>query len=170
MTHELKLGFFLKKGRIHINNLDELTDDGRTILDMIKSGDDATFQKCCELLQENLSVLYITSGVYELEEIFEGDEDEIEANEIKVVKIFKTEGDEICFSAEGSFTIPVSREIKNEDHLREIEEELEGSFDNGVTIQVLVFEEDEDDPFADLNGGDGDMISGWEGLGVRVLN
>ena len=170
MSYELKLGFFLKKGRIHINNLDELTDDGRTILDMIKSGDDATFQKCCELLQENLSVLYITSGVYELEEIFEGDEDEIEANEIKVVKIFKTDGDEICFSAEGSFTIPVSREIKNEDHLREIEEELEGSFDNGVTIQVLVFEEDEDDPFADLNGGDGDMISGWEGLGVRVLN
>ena len=170
MSYELKLGFFLKKGRIHINNLDELTDDGRTILDMIKSGDDTTFQKCCELLQENLSVLYITSGVYELEEIFEGDEDEIEANEIKVVKIFKTEGDEICFSAEGSFTIPVSREIKNEDHLREIEEELEGSFDNGVTIQVLVFEEDEDDPFADLNGGDGDMISGWEGLGVRVLN
>jgi len=170
MSYELKLGFFLKKGRIHINNLDELTDDGRTILDMIKSGDDATFQKCCELLQENLSVLYITSGVYELEEIFEGDEDEIEADEIKVVKIFKTDGDEICFSAEGSFTIPVSREIKNEDHLREIEEELEGSFDNGVTIQVLVFEEDEDDPFADLNGGDGDMISGWEGLGVRVLN
>jgi hypothetical protein len=170
MSYELKLGFFLKKGRIHINNLDELTDDGRTILDMIKSGDDATFQKCCELLQENLSVLYITSGVYELEEIFEGDEDEIEANEIKVVKIFQTEGDEICFSAEGSFTIPVCREIKNEDHLREIEEELEGSFDNGVTIQVLVFEEDEDDPFADLNGGDGDMISGWEGLGVRVLN
>ena len=121
-------------------------------------------------MQENLSVLYITSGVYELEEIFEGDEDEIEADEIKVVKIFKTDGDEICFSAEGSFTIPVSREIKNEDHLREIEEELEGSFDNGVTIQVLVFEEDEDDPFADLNGGDGDMISGWEGLGVRVLN
>lgn len=170
MSHELNLGFFLKKGSIHINNLDELTDDGQAILDMIKSGDDATFQKCCELLQENLSVLYITSGVYELEEIFEGDEDEIEANEIKVVKIFKTEGDEICFSAEGSFTIPVSREIKNEDHLREIEEELEGSFDNGVTIQVLVFEEDEDDPFADLNGGDGDMISGWEGLGVRVLN
>lgn len=170
MSHELKLGFYVKKGSIHINNLDELTDDGQAILDMIKSGDDATFQKCCELLQENLSVLYITSGVYELEEIFEGDEDEIEANEIKVVKIFKTEGDEICFSAEGSFTIPVSREIKNEDHLREIEEELEGSFDNGVTIQVLVFEEDEDDPFADLNGGHGDMISGWEGLGVHVLN
>ena len=170
MSHELKLGFYVKKGSILINDKDELSDDGRTILDMIKSRDGASFQKCCELLQENLSVMYITSGVYELEEIFEGYEDEIEADQIKVVKIFETERDEICFSAEGSFTIRVSREIKDEDHLREIEEELEGSFDNGVTIQVLVFEEDEDDPFADLNGGYGDMISGWDELGVRVLN
>ena len=170
MYYHLKLGFYLKKGSIQINNADELTDDGRSILDMIKSGDDAYFPKCCELLQENLSVMYITSGVYELDEIFEGAEDEIEADEIKVVKIFKTEGDEICFSAEGSFTIQVSREISDENYLREIESELEDSFDNGVTVQVLVFKENEDDPFADLNGGYGDMISGWDGLGVRVLN
>ena len=89
-------------------------------------------------------MMYITSGVYEL--------------------------DEICFSAEGSFTIQVSREISDENHLREIDSELEGSFDNGVTVQVLVFKENEDDPFANLNGGYGDMISGWDELGVRVLN
>ena len=170
MAHELRLGFYLKKGSIKINNLDKLSEDGRAILDMIKSGKDENFQKCCDLLQENLSVLYITSSVYELEEIFDSDDDEIEADEIKVVKIFKTVGDEICFSAEGSFTILVSREIATEDQLREIEEELDGSFDNGVVIQVPIFEDNDDDPFGEQNGGDGDTISGWEELGVHVKN
>lgn len=170
MSHELKLGFYLKKGSIQINNLDELSDDGRAILDMIKSGNDDNFQKCCDLLQQNLSVMFLNSNVYELEEIFESDDDEIEADEIKVVKIFKVEGDEICFSAEGNFTIQVSREITNDDQLREIEEELEGSFDNGVCVQVPVFKEDLDDPFGEPNGGDGDVISFWEGLGVHVIS
>lgn len=170
MAHELRLGFYLKKGSIKINNLDKLSEDGRAILDMIKSGNDESFQKCCDLLQENLSVLYIASNVYELEEIFDSDDDEIEADEIKVIKIFKTADDEICFSAEGSFTIQVSREIATEDQLREIEKELDCSFDNGVAIQVPIFEENDDDPFEEQNGGDGDTITNWEGLGVHVIN
>ena len=170
MAHELKLGFYIKKGSIKINNLDELSGDGRVILDMIKSGRDEEFQKCRDLLQDSLSALYIISNVYELAEIFDSDDDEIKADEIKIVKIFKTVGDEICFSAEGSFTLLVSREIATEDQLREIEEELDGSFDNGLVIQVPIFEDHLDDSFGVQNGGDGDTISSWGELGVHVMN
>jgi hypothetical protein len=170
MPFELKLNFYLKKGSIIINDFTELTTDGRKILEMIKSEKDETFQECCKLLKENLSVLYITSNANELEEIFESDDDEITVNEFDVVKIFKVNHDEICFSVEGNFTLQVKRKIENEDQLRAIEDELGGSFDNGVTIQVPVFVENEDDPFAEPNGGDGDTISSWAGLGVSFKN
>lgn len=169
MTYKLNLGFYLKKGSLTINNTAELNEYGRSILDMIHNGDDKNFSKCCELLNEHLSAIYLTSNVYELEDIFDSDDDEIEASELKVVKIFKSDGDEICFSAEGSFTIPVSKAINTDEELRTIEEELDGKFDNGVSIQIPIFDENEDDPFAEPNGGDGDMISHWEALGVSVF-
>jgi hypothetical protein len=170
MTHKLTLGFYLQKGSITINDASQLNEEGNRILELVKSADDHKFKECCELLQENLSVMFITSNVYELEDIFDGDDEEIDADEVKVVKIFKAEGDEICFSAEGSVTIQVSKAINTEDELRQIEEELDGSFDNGLAIHVPIFNENEDDPFAEANDGDGDMISSWEGLAVSVIN
>jgi hypothetical protein len=170
MPHKLALGFYLKKGSITVNDTSQLTEEGNQILEMVKSADEHTFKECCELLQANLSVMFLTYGVYELEEIFDGDQDEIDADEVKVVKIFKAEGDEICFSAEGSVTIQVSKEINTEDELRQIEEELDGNFDNGLAFHVSIFNENEDDPFAEANDGDGDMISSWEGLAVSVIN
>lgn len=170
MTHKLNLGFYLKKGSITINDTSQLTEEGKQILEMVKSADEHTFKECCELLQANLSVMFLTYGVYELEEIFDGDQDEIDADEVKVVKIFKAEGDEVCFSAEGSVTIQVSKEINTEDELRQIEEELDGNFDNGLAFHVPIFNENEEDPFTETNGGDGDMISSWEGLAVSVKN
>jgi len=168
MTYTLNLGFYLQKGSITINDTSQLNEEGNRILEMVKSADDQKFKECCELLQENLSVMFITSNVYELEDIFDGDEEEIEADQVKVVKIYKTEGDEICFSAEGSINIQVSKAINTEDELRQIEKELEGSFDNGLAFNVQIFDENEEDPFAELNDGYGDMISSWEGLGVLV--
>lgn len=170
MTHKLNLGFYLQKGSITINDTSQLNEEGNRILEMVKSADEHKFKECCELLQENLSVMYLISNVYELEEIFDGDEEEIDADEVKVVKIFKTESDEICFSAEGSLTIQVSKAINTEDELRQIEEELDGSFDNGLAIHVPIFDENEEDPFSEPNDGDGDMISHWEGLAVSVKN
>ena len=63
MAHDLKLGLHLKRGSIQISNADELTHDGCAILDMAKSGNDDSFQKCCEILEKNLSMMYIISSV-----------------------------------------------------------------------------------------------------------
>ena len=170
MSFNLKLGFYVKKASVQVNNVDGLSNDGVALLDMVKNGNDENFQQCCDLLRKNLSVMFINSNTECLEEIFKGDDDEIEADEIKVVKVFKVEGDEICFSAEGSFTIEVLREIVNDDQLRKIEKELGGRFDNGVCVQVQVFKEPLDDLLSKPNEGDGDVISSWHGLGVHVIN
>ncbi len=38
MTHELKLGFYMKRASLVIDNLDELNSDGTRLLQLISEG------------------------------------------------------------------------------------------------------------------------------------
>ena len=164
----LHLGFHINVANININNTEELSESGKNILKLAKKGDDITFKECVSLLEKNLSVLYLSFNVYELEDVFDSSfEDEIDALEFKVVKVYKSKGDYINFDLEGSFKIAVTQEIKTEERLREIEEEFDGHFDNGVTVQVDIFNENDGDEL--VNDGMGDGIDGHEGLSIWVI-
>lgn len=104
MTHELKLGFYMKRASLVIDNLDELNPDGKRLLQLISEGyeDTGAFQKACSLLKENISALYITGNADELMEIFESD-DEIEADDIEIVKLSRPQDNEIMLTRPGTF-------------------------------------------------------------------
>lgn len=135
----------------------------------LESGDDPnSFKEACYLLQENLSALFITSNVDELEAIFK-EHAEIEADEIEVVKIGRPQENEILFSVQGRFTVPVTRAIPNNEIMEKIEDEFEGDFNNGLMVQVPIFEENLDDPSADVNDGEGDTLAFIESHNVFVI-
>ena len=170
MTHELKLGFYMKRASLVIDDLDELNPDGKRLLQLISEGyeDTEAFQKACSLLKENISALYITGNADELMEIFESD-DETEADDIEIVKLSRPQDNEIMLTLQGRFTVPVTRPITNDEILNQIAEEFEGDFANGLMVQVPIFEENLDDPFAEVNGGEGDTLTYIESYNVYVI-
>ena len=110
----------------------------------------------------------ITSNVDELEAIFK-EHAEIEADEIEVVKIGRPQENEILFSVQGRFTVPVTRAIPNNEIMEKIEDEFEGDFNNGLMVQVPIFEENLDDPSAGVNDGEGDTLAFIESHNVFVI-
>ena len=101
-------------------------------------------------------------------EIFESD-DEIEAYDIEIVKLSRPQDNEIMLTIQGRFTVPVTRPITNDEILTQIAEEFEGDFANGLMVQVPIFEENLDDPFAEVNGGEGDTLTYIESYNVYVI-
>ena len=101
-------------------------------------------------------------------EIFESD-DEIEAYDIEIVKLSRPQDNEIMLTLQGRFTVPVTRPITNDEILNQIAQEFEGDFANGLMVQVPIFEENLDDPFAEVNGGEGDTLTYIESYNVYVI-
>jgi reactive intermediate/imine deaminase len=78
MNHELNLSFFIKKCFFEIENTDELTPDGKKILDLEIKPNGPSFEEYKQLLKENLSVFYLPGNIYELEDIFVDPDEELE--------------------------------------------------------------------------------------------
>ena len=166
MNHELNLSFFIKKCFFEIENTDELTPDGKKILDLEIKPNGPSFEEYKQLLKENLSVFYLPGNIYELEDIFVDPDEELEIESYDIDRIYPLDKNTLCFSISGTFKILVNKPINSDEDLRSIEEELDGNFDNGVQVDFNFFDFDK---FEEPNGGS-ISFTDHEGLGVSFLN
>ena len=163
MSHNTKLEFWIKKCSFNILRPDELSLEGQKILELSLKADPSTFEECKDLLKDAITVSYLAGNVYELEDIFEDPDDEIEIEDFDIERIHPTEGTTIYFSLTGCFSVLTNRLIKSDQELRAIEEEFEGHFANGIQVDFNIFKEELED-----SANDGDLsFSGHEGLGVN---
>jgi len=131
----------------------KLLDLNRSFKGLDSDPKDPRFLEMKNLLEKNIFPVYMSEHAEEIDDswnsLFENFEEEEDADKFEVVKIYTHElrdgllfnsGEtSISFSVQGSFKLNMPKEIKTTEKLREIEDELGGNFDSGITINNYFF-------------------------------
>ena len=126
MEHSIRLGFRMKKASIRLGADSALTLAGQELLTLLLKSEVYEFQRVSAALKDALSVLYITSAVDELTEVFFDDGAEVSPKIVHITSCRLTDENEIQFDVSGSFDISATIPIESTARLREVEEEFEG--------------------------------------------
>ena len=153
----------MRKASICLGANSALTGAGRELLTLLRKPEVYEFQRISEALKDALSVLYITSAVDEFTEVFIDDDAEVSPKIVHITSCRLADENEIHFDVSGVFEIRVTDPIESTIRLRQVEEEFEGFFDNGIVVQVAIFESEGDDILSEA-----ELVTDYEELSVWV--
>ena len=131
----------------------KLLELNRRVKGLSTDSKDPRFLEMKNLLEKNIFPLYMPENAETIDDswnnLFENLGEEEDADKFEVVKIYTHEPRDgilfhagersISFSVQGSFKLNINKGIKTTNILREIEDELGGNFDNGITINNYKF-------------------------------
>ena len=98
----------MRKASICLGANSALTGAGRELLTLLRKPEVYEFQRISEALKDALSVLYITSAVDELTEVFIDDDAEVSPKIVHITSCRLADENEIHFDVSGVFEIRVT--------------------------------------------------------------